>query len=219
MKKITVYIDGASKTIDLQESILTTPYSHIMVKKAYVFWEYCNIPNIGYHYTQDGTKTVIPVGYHTFNDLKGLLESNSVQLEAIKTNGKCRIIISNTPTDLTLSSKLAALLGFTTRVFTDNDNVTSEGKVSINQLQYLKVSCNIVDTSCNTNEEGRKDSTIISLPVMTTQPLFGSVSDYVDIESKVRIDKGVINQLMFRVTDQNGIEIDAGKILLECYLL
>ena len=216
MKKITVLIDGTSKTINLQESILTTSYRYLMVKKAYVFWEYHNVPNLEYHFTLDGTKTIIPVGYHTFNDLKGALESKSVQLEAIKTNGKCRIIISNTPTDLTLSSKLAALLGFTTRVFTDNDNVTSEGKVSINQLQYLKVSCNIVDTSCNTNEEG---STIISLPVMTTQPLFGSVSDYVDIESKVRIDKCVINQLMFRVTDQNGIEIDAGKILLECYLL
>ena len=42
---------------------------------------------------------------------------------------------------------------------------------------------------------------------------------YYDIESKIPINKGIINQLRFNVQDRNGNPINVSKILLECYLM
>ena len=71
----------------------------------------------------------------------------------------------------------------------------------------------------NINESVKRDNTLISLPITTKLSLFGSVMDYNDIESKVLVTKGVVNQLKFDVTDQDGNSVNVGKVLLECYLL
>ena len=48
MRKLTVLIDGDSKTLDLPESFSWD--KHILVKKATIFWEYYNVRKNETHY-------------------------------------------------------------------------------------------------------------------------------------------------------------------------
>ena len=44
MRKITVFIDnGDSKIVNFQETILTDPNPHILVKRVVLFWDYKNV--------------------------------------------------------------------------------------------------------------------------------------------------------------------------------
>ena len=44
MRKITVSIDkGDSKIVNFQETILTDPDPHILVKRGVLFWDYKNV--------------------------------------------------------------------------------------------------------------------------------------------------------------------------------
>ena len=62
-------------------------------------------------------------------------------------------------------------------------------------------------------------NTLVSLAITSLQTLRGSVEHYSDIESTARINKGVINQLSFKITDQDGNEVNVGKILLDLYIV
>ena len=53
---------------------------------------------------------------------------------------------------------------------------------------------------------------------MSEQSWMCSVLHCPDIESKNNIKQGVVNQLIFRVIDQDGKEINIGKVLLDQYL-
>ena len=112
------------------------------------------------------------------------------------------------------------MFGYNNSLFLRGSTSTSSRRVDINKdLKYIKIHCNLVDRSNNINESGHKDDTIISLPIVSTQSLFGTVSQYTDIESKVRIDKGVINNIRFHITDQSHTPISIGKVLLELYIV
>ena len=65
----------------------------------------------------------------------------------------------------------------------------------------------------NINSDGKKSDVIITLPITSTQSLKGSVQHYMDIESRVQIDKGVINKINFKVSK------NVGKVLLDLYIM
>ena len=115
---------------------------------------------------------------------------------------------------------LKKLLGYTSNnAHAPNTVIKSENKTNINLgLKYIKVHCNIVDGNNNINEKGERDDTIVSLPITTTQSLFGTVQEFVDIESRVHIDNGKYNKLHFTVTDQDNNPINVGSILIEMYI-
>ena len=220
MKKLTVFIEGSSKEITLDESLVINHDAYIYVKKAYIFWEYKNVDSSFTALTNNSNVINMYTGYYTFDIIKQLFNDGAT-LEATKYDGKCWIK-TDASTTIHITSKLASLLGFNddNRIFNPNTTTTSDNKVDVNNgLRYIKIHCNVVDDTSNLNEAGKKDDTIISLPISTTQPLFGSITKHSDIESKVPIDKGVINQLHFTVTDQNGNPVDVGGILLECYIM
>ena len=220
MRKITVYIEGASQTIDLQESIVTNRYEYMLVKKATIFWRYENVPTSFTAMTNNGNVMNMYKGYYTFNMIRELCK-DSVKLEATKYDGKCKIITDGS-TNVNITSKLAYLLGFNNnnRLFKLNTTTISDSRVNLNLgLEYIKIRCDVVNSSRNLDEDGDKDNTIVSLPITTTQTQYGSVQPFYDIESKIPINRGVINRLRFSVTDQNGDLVDVGKILLECYLM
>ena len=91
--------------------------------------------------------------------------------------------------------------------------------ISIVGLKYISISCNIVDSSQNLDTQGGKSNILTSLAIPTSQSLFGSTQHFSDIESKVMVDKGIINQITFKVTDQDGNPVNVGEILLECYIM
>lgn len=75
MRKVTVFIDGSSKVINLEESLLIThdtPY--VLVKKATIFWNYNK--EVMYNSVR---KTLHP-GYRTFPMLKEIESYGSVKL-------------------------------------------------------------------------------------------------------------------------------------------
>ena len=75
--------------------------------------------------------------------------------------------------------------------------------------------CSLVNMSENINSNGKKSNVIMTLPITSTQTLKGSVQQYVDIESKVQIDRGVINKIGFNVTGTKNV----GKVLLDLYIM
>ena len=65
----------------------------------------------------------------------------------------------------------------------------------------------------NINSNGKKSDVILTLPITSTQLLKGSVQLYFDVESRVLIDKGVINKTDFKVTK------NVGKVLLDLCIM
>ena len=91
---------------------------------------------------------------------------------------------------------------------------TSGKQVDINNgLEYIEISCSLVKMSENINSNGKKSDVILTLPITSTQALKGSVQHYFDIESRVPIDKRVINKIDFKVTK------NVGKVLLDLYIM
>ena len=171
MKRITVFIEGSSKEITLEESIVISHSAHLYVKKVYVFWEYKNVDASLTALTNNTTVINMYEGYYTFDLIKKLF-NNGATLEATKHDGKCKIG-TDASTTINITDKLAKLLGFEfNRVFNPNTVSPSSNIVDINLgLKYIKIHCSIVDTSSNLDEAGKKDDTIVSLPIFN-HPVF-----------------------------------------------
>ncbi|CAB3986979.1 Hypothetical predicted protein [Paramuricea clavata] len=163
-------------------------------------------------------------GYYTFKDVQKLMMYNGgVDLQPTSTNGGC-YIKPGSGNSVCVSTYLSRLLGLTMKdseVVIDPDTTyASKKRMNINLgLEYINISCNLVNESFNVHTEGTRSDVVTSLAVTTTQSLFGSVTEYFDIESKVPVNKGSFNQLKFYVTDQDGKPVEIGKILLELYIV
>lgn len=195
---------------------------HILIKKAYIYWSYENsIGTMKFKIDNDPEYT-FEDGYYTFSDIKKTIGDQSnkkVEVTLNKMTAKASIKCDNS-TDITLSPVLSKMLGFENTEFKQGTTTISTGHVDINKgFRYIKIHCNLVDQLYNINEHGKRDDTVLSLPIVSTQSLFGSVSRYTDIESKVKINKGVINNLRFNVTDPYNDPITVGVVLLECYIV
>ena len=169
----------------------------------------------------DNNKKYIRKGYWTFNMIKKEIESYSskagnVSLKENKYNATCTI---TTDKETNLKS-IGPLLGFESdRIISPNPETTSDNKVNINnEPQYIEIRCNLVKLSDNIDSEGKKSDLIITLPITSKQSLFGSAQHYNDIESKVPIDRGVINRIIFTVSGSNEVDFK-GKVLLDLYIM
>ena len=216
MKKLTVLTEGQTEELELDESfIIKNENPYLLVKKATVFWKYNNITTAfgNNEITYNNVKKTIEDGYWTFNMLKKEIESyGNVTLEANK-YGTCSITMDNTIN----MKKLGPLLGFNkNQVINASDGKTKSGEhVDIdNGLEYIEVSCSLVTMKENINSNSRKSNVIVALPITSTQSLNGGVQYYFDIESRVQIDKGVINKINFNVQ-----QLNIGKVLLDLYIM
>ena len=116
-------------------------------------------------------------------------------------------------------SKFGELLGFREDTHIEaNDILTNPNKVEINLgLRYNTISCDLVSSDNNIDSDGGRSTVISSLPITTTQSLKSTVSHYTDIESRVPIDKGSYDRIVFSVEGNNGAK-NIGSILLEVYI-
>ena len=220
MKRLSVLIEGQSKEIELDESfIITHENLYLLIKKATGFWNYNNITSSAassaasdLEIIYNNIKKTIKEGYWTFDMLKKEIESyGNVILEANKHNGKCSIT-----SDSVINLKnLGPLLGFNKDQSINANTKTTSGKqVNINDgLEYIEISCSLVKMQENINSNGKKSDVILTIPISSTQTLKGSVQHYFNIESRVPIDKGVINKIDFKVTK------NVGKVLLDLYIM
>jgi hypothetical protein len=198
MKKFTIFINGSDKVVNLQDSFITTGYSYVFVKRVTVFWEYYNFP-------QDVTNALVVSNvnytvyrrYHTFDNLVQYFSDAGLMLSKVEYNGKCTINPGVT-TGAQVSSKLSSILGLKVNItaLVINNLVNSEKRVNINQgLEFINISCNLVNSTYNVDTNVQRSTTITSIAVTTKQPLFGSVSEYYDTESRIPIVKGSFTQL------------------------
>ena len=214
-----VYIDGPEKTVSLDHSLLLFSHDpHILVKKATIFWNYNNVLSLFNNTVRYGNATItLPEGYYTYKELEHeLVTNNDITMEMKKSSGKRSIL---GPTDDIRLGKLGELLGFQDDklVITANSRAHSPQRVDVSRgLRYVEISCSIVDRNKNTNTHGTPSDVISSLAI-PADTLKGSVTQYNDIESRVRVNKGVFNEITFKVRGNNETT-EIGSILLECYI-
>jgi hypothetical protein len=112
--KFTILLKGSHTIVPLQDSVLTSNYSSVFVKRVSVFWEYFNIrePTTIIRVKTDAgdSDVIIPKGYYTFDSIKLLLERHSVSLTYFKETATCQI--ESTKSDITIEERLLTMLGF-----------------------------------------------------------------------------------------------------------
>ena len=223
--KFTVLLKGSHTVIPLQDSVLTSNYSSVFVKRVSVFWEYFNIrePTTIIRVKTDAgdSDVIIPKGYYTFDSIKLLLERHSVSLTYFKETATCQI--ESTKSDITIEVRLLTMLGFNRfsnpMILLKGRSLVGDSKVNLNNsLRYVNIHFNLANKSFNINPGGRPSDVITSVTVPTDRSLLGSVASYIDTESKTSIVKGSCNELVFNVRDQDGKPIDIGDVLIEMYL-
>ena len=223
--KFTVLTKGSHTIVPLQNSVLTSNYNSVFVKRVAVFWEYFNIrerTTLMTVKTADGpVEVAVYPGYYTFNDMKEKLEKSGVTLTYHHQNA--RTWIETSKHKITIKRKLLEMLGL--RRFGDQlvlvkgASTSGESRVDFNDgLKFVNIHCNLTNKSYNFNHLGKPSDVITSVTVPTDRSLFGSVVSYIDVESRTSIIKGTCSELVFRMTDQDGKPIDIGEVLIEMYL-
>ena len=152
-------------------------------------------------------------GYYTFNILKTELENvGNIELKQVDYSGKCTI---KSDKELNLQT-FAPILGFpVNKVISPNTLTESDNEVNINNnLEYVNISCNMIDKSKNF-VNGKKSDILIQVPITTEQTLKGSVSKiYPPEDAKgVKLSNGIYNEIKFKVEGNNDGSI--GNVLLE----
>jgi hypothetical protein len=223
--KFTVLVMGSHTIVPLQNSVLTSNYNSIFVKRVAVFWEFFNIrkqTTIMVVETDDGMVNVaVPPGYYTFSDMKEKLEKSGVVLTYH--HEYAGTWIKTIKHKVTIKRKLLEMLGlrrFGDKLVLEKGADTGGGsKVDFNDgLRFVNIHCNLASKSYNINHWGKPSDVITSVTVPTDRPLFGSVAGYIDVESRTSIVKGTCSELIFHVTDQDGKSIDIGEVLNDMYL-
>ena len=90
-------------------------------------------------------------GYHTFQDIVTLFSEYNIELKPCSFDGKCSMT-TNSSTTLTMSTRLAYLLGFNNNNWTVSPGTTSvyDNMVNINKNQkYVKAHSNIINPKKN----------------------------------------------------------------------
>jgi hypothetical protein len=223
--KFTVILKGSHTVVPLQNSVLTSNYNSVFVKRVSVFWEYFNITKqttLITVKTSDGESDVnIERGYHTFDNIKAVLERSGVMLAYFRETAKCQV--ETTKHDITIEKQLLNMLGFNrfpnTMILLKGRSLAGDSKVDFNNgLRFVNIHCNLASKSYNINHWGKPSDVITSVTVPTDRPLLGSVASYIDVESRTSVGKGTCSELIFHVSNQDGKPIDIGEVLIEMYL-
>ena len=213
--------DGREKTIALDDPIILNSCSEMFVKSISIFWNYNNLDANIHHYTYDtqgaNTKIGFKDGYYTFNILKTEFENvGKIELEQIDFSGKCTI-----KSDKTLNLQtIGPILGFpTNKIISPNTLTESDKQVNINNnLEYINISCNMIDKSKNF-VDGKRSDVLIQVPITTQQTLKGSVSKIFEPQgSGVCLSNGIYNEIKFKVEGNHGSGA-IGNILLEVKIM
>ena len=209
-------VTSGKKELFLKTPLVITEPSEIVLKSATVYWNYDNITDKEDEdfITVDKERLEFEHGYWSFDDIKLELEKKGVNVVRQRVTGKCIVSVD----DITYFKAVGVLLGLEN--FSNMDagtTMTSPNMVDINRgLRSLDISCNIVDKSNNIDNDGQYSDVIASVPIPTDKTLKGSLSHYSDINSKVKINRGIYSSLEFKVS--SNIDRYAGDILLELYI-
>ena len=149
-------------------------------------------------------------GYWTMRDIQSELKSKGITLIANYHNSTCSV--KSTKKSLKMGG-FGEMLGFAKdKVFT-KDLWHHSGRCSVNHhLKYLNINVDAIDTDESYGEDGRRDENITTLAVETKQPLFGTRTEYNNINKTVKISKE-FNALRFTVTTNIDWPVDVDVLL------
>ena len=212
--RLSVMVASDKKELFLKTPLVSTEPSEIVLKSATVYWDYNNITDTRDFVTVDGTRLEFEHGYWSFSDIKLKLGKEGVSIAKQRVTGKCVFSVD----DQTYFKAVGVLLGLEN--FSNMDagaTMTSPNIVDINRgLKSLDISCNIVDKSNNIDNDGQYSDVIASIPIPTDKTLKGSLSQYSNIGSRVKINRGVYSSIEFKVS--SNIDQYVGDILLQLYI-
>ena len=172
MKNISVFIEGGAKTLKFKKPIATYG-SLLAAKEVTVFWNFKNITNDAGNGKfiiengtgdDDGEEKTLGEGYWDFQQLKERLEGDKLKLSMNVHDNTCSII-NNTASVVDLK-KFGKLLGFPENHKLATGASASPNPVDVNHgLRWLTVTCDLIDSSKNTDLNGVQSTVLAYLPI------------------------------------------------------
>ena len=173
MKNISVFIEGGAKTLKFEKPFVTYR-SLLTVKEVTVFWKFKNITSdtdngrfsINKGLTDaDAEEKTLGEGYWDFQQIKECLEGEKLKLSMNVHDNTCSII-NETGGSVNLK-KFGELLGFPeNHELTAGSTTASPKPVDVNHgLRWLTVTCDLIDSSKNTDLKGNESDVLAFLPI------------------------------------------------------
>ena len=223
MKNISVFIDGGAKTLKFEKPIATYG-SLLAAKEVTVFWNFKNITNdagngkfiiengAGDDDDEDEEKT-LGEGYWDFQQLKERLEGDKLKLSMNVHDNTCSII-NNTASVVDLK-KFGKLLGFPENHKLATGASASPNPVDVNHgVRWLTVTCDLIDSSKNTDVNGVQSTVLAYLPITPGTRLNSNCYVYERDAYAWRPAKNdVVSEMTFTVNSNVSEKVDVNILM------
>ena len=222
MKNISVFIEGGGKTLKFKKPIATYG-SLLAAKEVTVFWNFKNITNVidnGKFSIEKGTGSSAVVedksigeGYWDFQQLKERLEADKLKLSMNVHDNTCSII-NNTGGKVNLK-KFGKLLGFPVDHKLPTGASASPKPVDVNHgLRWLTVTCDLIDSSKNTDLNGDQSTVLAFLPITPGTRLNSNCYAYERDAYAWRPAKNdVVSEMKFTVNSNISEKVDVNILM------
>ena len=227
MKNISVFIEGGKKkTLKLGKPIATYG-SRLAAKEVTVFWNFKNITNDidnGKFIIKDGsnggngTEKTLGEGYWDFQQIKERLEGDKLDLSMNVYNNTCSIVnTSGSAVDL---KKFGKLLGFpanhtlATGSTASPSTTASPNPVDVNHgLRWLTVTCDLIESSKNTDLDGVESTILAFLPITPGTRLNSNCHVYGRDYAWRPAKNAIVSQMEFEVNSNISEKVDVNILL------
>ena len=219
MKNISVFIEGGAKTLKFKKPIVT--YASVLtVKEVSVFWKFKNITDAidnrkfiikGPTDTDNEDKT-FEEGYWDFQQIKERLEGEKLELSMNVHDNTCTI--SNNTAKTVNLVKFGKLLGFPENHDLPTGTSTSPNPVDVNHgLRWLTVTCDLIDSSKNTDLNGDRSTILAYLPITPGTRLNSNCYVYERDYTSRPAKNDIVSEMKFTVNSNISEKVDVNILM------
>ena len=222
MKNISVYIQGGTKTLKFEKPIPTYG-SLLAAKEVTVFWNFKNITNAidnekfsiitGSDDNPVTEEKTLGEGYWDFQQLKERLDGEKFKLSMNVHDNTCSIV-NNTGGKVNLK-KFGKLLGFPEDHKLTTGASASPNPVDVNHgLRWLTVTCDLIDSTKNTDLHGNESEVLAFLPITPGTRLNSNCYSYErDAYAWRRAKNDVVSEMKFTVKSNISEKVDVDILM------
>ena len=218
MKNISVYIQGGSTTLKFTNPIATYA-SLLAAKEVTVFWNFKNITsaidNEKFSITTGSVteEKTLGEGYWDFQQLKERLDGEKLKLSMNVLDNTCSIV-NNTGGKVNLK-KFGKLLGFSEDHKLTAGASASPNPVDVNHgLRWLTVTCDLIDSTKNTDLKGNESDVLAFLPITPGTRLNSNCYVYERDAYAWRPAKNdVVSEMKFTVKSNISVKVDVDILM------
>ena len=222
MKNISVYIQGGTETLKFEKPIATYG-SLLAAKEVTVFWNFKNITNAidnGKFSITTGPddnpvteEKTLGEGYWDFQQIKERLDGEKLKLSMNVHDNTCSIV-NNTGGKVNLK-KFGKLLGFPEDHKLASGASASPNPVDVNHgLRSLTVTCDLIDSSKNTDLNGNESEVLAFLPITPGTRLNSNCYSYErDAYAWRRAKNDVVSEMKFTVKSNISEKVDVDILM------